>query len=335
MSAQVNRQIRLAERPTGLPGDSTWELTEEAVPVPADGEVLVAVEYLSLDPAMRGYLNDVPSYAPPVQVGAVMRAAGVGRVVASRNPDYAEGERVIGAFGVQEHAVSDGRGLSRVDTSVASSPTWLGLLGYPGLTAYFGLFDVGRAQAGDTVVVSGAAGAVGSVVGQLAKIRGCRVVGIAGGAEKCAWLRDELGFDATIDYKSERVGRALHAAAPDGVDVYFDNVGGPVLDNVLAQLRRNARVVICGAISQYNATEGVYAPKNYLSLIVNRASMAGMLVFDYAERFPEAIEELLGWYQKGELVSREQVVGGGVAAFPEALLMLFAGANTGKLVLEV
>ncbi|MFD9738420.1 NADP-dependent oxidoreductase [Umezawaea sp. NPDC059074] len=335
MSAQVNRQIRLAERPTGLPGDSTWKLTEEDVPVAGDGELLVSVEYLSLDPAMRGYLNDVPSYAPPVEVGAVMRAAGVGVVVESRNPAYAVGERVIGAFGVQEHAVSDGRGLSRVDTSVAPAPTWLGLLGYPGLTAYFGLFDVGRAQAGDTVVVSGAAGAVGSVVGQLAKVRGCRVVGIAGGAEKCAWLRDELGFDATIDYKSERVGRALHAAAPDGVDVYFDNVGGPVLDNVLAQLRRNARVVICGAISQYNRTEAAYGPKNYLSLIVNRASMAGMLVFDYVERFPEAIKELAGWYQEGKLISREQVVSGGVTEFPEALRMLFAGANTGKLVLEV
>lgn len=263
-----------------------------------------------------------------------MRALGIGRVTASEHPDFAVGDHVSGVFGVQEFARSDGGGATKVDPSLAPLPTYLGALGMTGLTAYFGLLDVGRLKDGETVVVSGAAGAVGSVAGQIAKAKGCRVIGIAGGPEKCGWIVDELGFDVAIDYKSEDVRRSLREHAPDRVDVFFDNVGGEVLDAALTRLARGARIVICGGISQYNA-EQARGPSNYLALIAARASMTGFLVFDYAARYPEAISELAGWLREGKLVSREQVVEGGVQAFPEALLKLFAGENIGKLVLEV
>ena len=333
--ATINRQVRLAERPLGLPGPATWDLVEAEVPEPRDGQFVVRTAFISLDPSMRGWHNDVNSYDPPVEVGAVMRAHAVGHVVASQHPDFTVGEPVAGMFGVREYAVSDGRGVVHVDEDVAPLPTWLGALGLPGMTAYFGLFDVGRAKQGDVVVVSGAAGAVGSVVGQLAKHAGCTVIGIAGGAEKCAWLTDELGFDAAIDYKAERVGRALREHAPDGIDVYFDNVGGEILDDALARLRLGARVVICGAISGYNATEPVPGPARYLSLLVNRASMAGFIVFDYEARYGEAAAAISEMLRDGALVAREQVTPGGIAAFGDTLNLLFAGANTGKLVLDV
>jgi NADPH-dependent curcumin reductase len=331
----TNRQIRLAARPTGLPDAGCWQLTEEPVPEPGDGELRVAISHVSLDPAMRGWMNDARSYIPPVEIGAVMRAAAAGEVTASNHPGFAVGDHVTGAFGVQEHAISDGAGVVRADTALAALPTWLGTLGLTGMTAYFGLRDVGRAQAGDTVVVSGAAGAVGSVAGQIAKLDGCRAIGIAGGEEKCRWLVDDLGFDAAIDYRSEDVRRALRGHAPDGVDVYFDNVGGEILDAVLTRLARGARVVICGAVSQYNATGAVRGPSNYLSLLVARASMTGMVVFDYADRYAEASAEMAGWLRDGRLTTREDVVEGGVEAFPETLLRLFRGENIGKLVLKV
>jgi NADPH-dependent curcumin reductase CurA len=331
----TNRQIRLAARPTGLPDAGCWQLTEEPVPEPGDGELRVAISHVSLDPAMRGWMNDARSYIPPVEIGAVMRAAAAGEVTASNHPGFAVGDHVTGAFGVQEHAISDGAGVVRADTALAALPTWLGTLGLTGMTAYFGLRDVGRAQAGDTVVVSGAAGAVGSVAGQIAKLDGCRAIGIAGGEEKCRWLVDDLGFDAAIDYRSEDVRRALRGHAPDGVDVYFDNVGGEILDAVLTRLARGARVVICGAVSQYNATGAVRGPSNYLSLLVARASMTGMVVFDYADRYAEAAAEMAGWLGDGRLTTREDVVEGGVGAFPETLLRLFRGENIGKLVLKV
>jgi NADPH-dependent curcumin reductase len=334
MSA-INHQVRLAARPSGLPKPSDWSFTEEPIPTPREGELVVAISYLSLDPAMRGWMNAGASYIDPVEVGDVMRAGAVGEVIASEHPGFAVGDHVYGAFGVQEYALSDGNGVTKVDPALAPLPTYLGTLGMTGMTAYFGLLDTGKLKEGDTVVVSGAGGAVGSVAGQIAKIKGCRVIGIAGGAEKCAWIAEELGFDAVIDYKTEDVRRALRTAAPDGVDVYFDNVGGEILDAVLTRLARGARIVICGAVSQYNATDGVRGPSNYLSLLVSRASMTGMVVFDYVAQFGTAVREIAGWMQEGRLTSREHVVDGGVAAFPEALLKLFSGENVGKLVLSV
>jgi NADPH-dependent curcumin reductase CurA len=331
----TNHQVRLAARPSGLPKPSDWALTEEPLPTPASGELLAAVSHLSLDPAMRGWMNAGASYIDPVEVGDVMRAAGVGQVVTSEHPGFEPGDHVYGVFGVQEYALSDGRGLIKIDPSLAPPPTYLGALGLPGMTAYFGLLDVGKMTEADTVVVSGAAGAVGSVAGQIAKIKGARVIGIAGGEAKCRWLVDDLGFDAAIDYKSQDVRRELRGAAPDAVDVYFDNVGGDILDAVLTRLARGARIVICGAVSQYNATDGVRGPANYLSLLVSRASMTGMVVFDYAARYGEAAADIAGWMGEGRLISREDVVEGGVGAFHDALLKLFAGENTGKLVLHV
>jgi NADPH-dependent curcumin reductase len=332
--SEINHQVRLAARPSGLPTAADWSMTEEPVPTPAAGEFVVAISHISLDPAMRGWMNAGASYIDPVEIGDVMRAGAVGRIVASEHPGFPVGEHVYSAFGVQEYALSDGNGVTRIDPALAPLPCYLGTLGLTGMTAYFGLFDVGKLQEGDTVVVSGAAGAVGSVVGQIAKIKGAHVVGIAGGAEKCAWLVDELGFDVAIDYKTEDVRRTLREAAPKGVDVYFDNVGGEILDAVLTRLARGARIVICGAVSQYNATEEVRGPSNYLSLLVSRASMTGMVVFDYAPRFAQAMAEIAGWMQEGRLISREHVVDGGVSAFPETLLKLFTGGNVGKLVLR-
>jgi len=329
-----NHQFRLAARPVGLPKRTDWSYTEEPVRAPNDGEVLVKIAYLSLDPAMRGWMNDVKSYIPPVQLGEVMRAGGVGEVLESRHPGFQKGDHVYGTIGIQEYATVDGKGLTKVDARIAPLPVYLGTLGMPGMTAYFGLLDVGKPQPGQTVVVSGAAGAVGMVVGQIAKIKGCRAVGIAGGREKCEYLVRELGFDAAIDYKSDDVKRTLRQHCPQGVDVYFDNVGGEILDTVLTQLARNARIVICGAISQYNSTTGVRGPANYMSLLVNRASMTGMLVFDYASRYPEAMREMAGWLAAGKLKTREDIVAG-LETFPETLLKLFKGENFGKLVLKV
>ncbi len=331
----TNNQVRLAARPTGLPTAEVWGHTSEPVPEPAEGRFVVRVTHVSLDPAMRGWMNEARSYVPPVGIGEVMRAFGAGQVVASRHADFPEGASVTGLFGVQEYAESGGDGVLVVDAEKAPLSTYLAVLGMTGLSAYFGLFEVGEPKAGETVVVSGAAGAVGSVVGQLAKITGCRVVGIAGGPEKCAWLVDELGFDAAIDYRAEDVNKALRAAAPDGVDVYFDNVGGEILDAALARLRRGARVVICGAISQYNAEGRPTGPANYMSLLVNRARMQGFLVFDYVDRHADAAAELAGWLAEGRLQSREDVVRGGVADFPDTLLRLFRGDNTGKLILQI
>ena len=325
---ELNAQWRLAARPVGLPKPTDWEYVEEPVADPADGQFVVALEYLSLDPAMRGWMNEARSYLPPVGIGEVMRAGGLGRVVRSRAPDYAVGERVSGMLGVQRYAVSDGTGLARVDTTLAPAPVHLGVLGVTGLTAYFGLLDIGRPEPGQTVVVSGAAGAVGSVAGQIARIKGCRAVGIAGGPEKCEWLTEELGFDAAIDYKRGDLRAQLREHTPDGVDVYFDNVGGEILDEVLRRLARGARVVICGAISQYNAEQPPRGPANYMQLLVMRASMTGFLVFDFAKRYAEGVAQLAEWLRAGELRSREDVVRGGLERFPDVFLMLFRGENT-------
>jgi NADPH-dependent curcumin reductase CurA len=336
----VNRQIRLAARPVGLPTAADWQLVEAPVAAPDAGGVLVQTLALSLDPAMRGWMNEGKSYVPPVGIGEVMRAGGIGRVLASHDPRWAPGDLVAGLGGVQEYwsvgADALARGaLTRIDVRLGTPAQWLNVLGMPGMTAYFGLLDIGRPEPGQTVVVSGAAGAVGQTVGQLAKIKGCRAVGIAGGDAKCRFVVDELGFDACIDYKAGAVKDGLREHCPRGIDVYFDNVGGEILDAALARLAMKARIVICGAISQYNATAAVQGPKNYLSLLVNRARMEGMVVFDYAARYPEAVAELAGHLAAGRLKSREDVVDGGVAAFPAALPKLFSGENFGKLILKV
>ncbi|MFJ5924946.1 NADP-dependent oxidoreductase [Kitasatospora sp. NPDC092948] len=331
----MNRQIRLARRPVGSARPEDWASVEEPVQSPQEGWFLGRTRFLSVDPAMRGWLDDRPSYLPPVGIGEVMRAGSVVEVVESAHPDFRVGEFVTGTFGVQEYALSDGRGAHRVDAGLAPLPTYLGALGMPGMTAYFGLLEVGALREGETVVVSGAAGAVGSLVGQIAKVKGCRVVGIAGGADKCAWLTGELGFDAAVDHRAGDVRRALRDHTPDGIDVYFDNVGGPILDAALARLALNARVVICGAISQYNNENAVQGPSNYLALLVRRARMEGFVVFDYAARYREAARELAGWLADGRLTAREHLVKGGIDDFPETLQMLFRGANTGKLILEL
>ena len=338
--ATTNRQVRLATRPVGLPTAANWQHTEEPVAEPAEGGVLIKTLALSLDPAMRGWMNEGKSYIPPVGIGEVMRAGGIGVVVASNNAAFAVGEFVSGSPGVQEYCLipSDQikrSGLVKIDLRVGTVTQWLNVLGMPGMTGYFGLMDVGMPQPGETLVVSGAAGAVGQTVGQLAKIKGCRVVGIAGGAAKCDWVVKELGFDACIDYKAGSVKDGLKQHCPAGVDIYFDNVGGDILDDVLARINKRARIIICGAISQYNNTTPVQGPKNYLSLLVNRARMEGIVVFDYAPRYGQAIAEMAGYLKDGRMKSKEDVVVGGVAVFPDTLTKLFTGENFGKLVLEV
>jgi NADPH-dependent curcumin reductase CurA len=332
----INRRILLAARPAGLPKPSDWSIESLPVGPLAEGEAVVKVRLLSLDPAMRGWMNEGRSYVAPVGLGEVMRAIGIGEVVQSRRPDLPVGTHVSGAFGVQQYCRIDASGpaCSPVDLAIAPAEKWLNPLGMPGMTAYFGLLEVGQPQPGQTVVVSGAAGAVGQTVGQIAKIKGCRAVGIAGGKAKCDFVVDELGFDACIDYKGGDLKGGLKAACPDGVDVYFDNVGGSVLDTVLTRITRHARIVVCGAISQYNNTEPVRGPANYLSLLVNRARMEGMVVFDYADRYPQAIADIAGWLAAGRFKSREDVVDG-LETFPERLLMLFSGQNFGKLILRV
>jgi len=342
-SSLTNHQVRLAKRPEGTATRENWKFTTEPVGEPAEGGVLVKTLSLSLDPAMRGWLNDAKSYIAPVAIDEVMRAGGVGRVIASKNPQFAVGDTVYGTLGVQEYILIPEdqikrSGLVKIDLSVGTITQWLNVLGMPGMTGYFGLMDVGQPKAGETVVISGAAGAVGQTVGQLAKIKGCRVVGIAGGAAKCEWVVKELGFDACIDYKAGAgaVREGLKTHCPKGVDIYFDNVGGEILDTVLARLARKARVIICGAISQYNNANSMpgAGPKNYLSLLVNRARMEGIVVFDYADRYHIAIAELAGYLKDGRMKSKEDVVSG-MDTFPEALNRLFSGENFGKLVLQI
>jgi NADPH-dependent curcumin reductase CurA len=331
----TNTTVRLARRPEGLPTDSDWAIGEEAAPTPAAGQFLVAIRQISLDPAMRGWLDDRPSYLPPVQLGDVMRAAAVGEVVASEHPRFPIGTNVLGTFGVQQLALSDGSGVTRIKPELGSPSAYLGLLGTTGLTAYFGLLEHGRPRAGDTVVVSAAAGGVGSIVGQLARINGARVVGIAGGPDKCSYVIDSLGFDAAIDYRSASMREAMPRTCPQGIDVYFDNVGGAILNSALANLAMHARVVICGAISQYNAETPTPGPSNYLSLLVRRASMTGFLVFDHAAEYSVARRRLSQWVADGQIVAPETIVPGAVADFPATLLRLFAGDNVGKLILDI
>ena len=330
-----NKQLILSKRPVGMPAEDTWTLQTQEVPALKEGEFLLQNHYISLDPAMRGWMNDTKSYLPPVGIGEVMRAGNIGTVIKSNNhPKYKEGDVLTGWGGVQQYDVSQGDNYYQVDTSLAPMPTYIGTLGMPGMTAYFGILEVGKIREGETVLVSGAAGAVGSIVGQIAKIKGCRVVGIAGGPDKCSYLTDELGFDAAIDYKSENIHSALKEHCPKGIDVYFDNVGGEILDAALARIRMHARIVICGAISQYNNTTAIKGPSNYLSLLVNRGTMQGMVVLDYANKYSEAAMQMGQWMMQGKLKSREDIYEG-IENFYPTFQRLFSGDKKGKLVLKV
>jgi len=329
----VNTQCRLAARPVGLPKAADWAIVDEPIPAAADGEFVVEIDYLSIDPAMRTWMNAGRSYVPAVEIGEVMRAFAAGCVVESRHPEFAVGDQVSGLFGVQDYAVSNGAGVYKIDTTLAPATTYLAALGISGLTAYFGLLDVGRPEPGQTVLVSGAAGSVGNLVGQIAKIKGCRTVGIAGGEQKCRWLHERAGFDAAIDYRTADLRAELKTHAPDGVDIFFDNVGGAALEAALNRLAHGARIVLCGAVSQYN--DAPRGPANYMQLLVARASMTGFVIFDNLARYPEAIAQLANWIHTGQLRSHEHIEHGRVGDFPETLLKLFAGQNTGKLILAL
>lgn len=331
----MNKQVLLAERPDGLPKSSTWIFQETEIPEPKDGDVLIKQHYISLDPAMRGWMRDVKSYIPPVGIGDVMRAGTVGEIVKANNhPKFEVGDFLSGWGGVQQYTVTNGKGYFKIDPNKAPLPKFLSIIGMPGMTAYFGILKVAELKEGDIVLVSGAAGAVGSLVGQIAKLKGCRVVGIAGGKDKCYYLVNDLGFDAAIDYKNENIYSGLKKHCPDGIDVFFDNVGGDILDAALSKLRMHARIVICGAISQYNATSRPKGPSNYLSLLVNRGTMKGMVVFDYANQYPEAIEAYSKWLQEGKIKSKEAIYEG-IENFHDTFLRLFSGEKLGKLILKV
>jgi len=330
-----NRVVRLKRRPAGQVAADDFAILDEPLAEPKDGEIRVRIAYVSLDPAMRGWISEGRSYVEPVPVGDIMRAYAAGHVELSRNPKFAVGDAVTGFLGVQSHAVSDGRGVIKVDEQLAPLPSWLGGLGMPGHTAYFGLKHVADVKPGETVVVSAASGAVGQVVGQIAKIEGARAVGIAGGPEKCAFITRELGFDAAVDHKRPDLSDALKAAAPQGIDVDFENVGGDVFDSVLARMNQFGRVALCGLISAYNATEPPPAPRNLRFVLTMRLKVQGFIVFDFAKQYKEATSALLGWYRDGRLKLREDVRDGGLDAFPTVLRQLYTGGNFGKLVLKL
>ena len=329
----INTQWVLASRPVGMVAASNFERREVPVPEPAEGELLVHNLYLSLDPAMRGWISDARSYMPPVGIAEVMRGGCVAEVLDSRHAAFSPGELVFGMFGWQDYAVSEGTGVLRVPEDVGPTLA-LGALGWTSLTAYFGLAEIGKPAPGETVVVSGAAGATGSVVGQLARLRGARVIGIAGGPEKCDWVTRELGFDAAIDYRSEDVRARLKEQCPDGIDVYWDNVGGEILEAALGRLAVHARVVYCGAISSYNASSPPPGPRNYMQVLIRRARLEGFLVFDYVDRIDEALAELVPLVRSGQLRYREDIREG-LDSAPAALGDLFTGANDGKLIVRV
>lgn len=330
----MNKKLILKKRPTGMPTEDCWELQENEIPTIGEGELLIENHYVSLDPAMRGWMNDSKSYIAPIGIGDVMRAGSIGIVIKSNgHPSFKVGDVLTGAGGVQQYVATNGEGYVKVDTSILPMTKYIAALGMPGMTAYFGILDVGKIKEGDVVLVSGAAGAVGSIVGQIAKIKGCTVVGIAGGKEKCDYVSQTLGFDACIDYKAENIYAALKQHCPKGIDVYFDNVGGEILDAALAFLRKKARVVLCGAISQYNSDK-IKGPDNYLSLLINRASMEGMIVFDYEDRYPEAGMQMGLWMMEGKLKTEEDVYHG-IENFYPTFQRLFTGEKRGKLVLKI
>jgi NADPH-dependent curcumin reductase CurA len=333
--ATINRQITLASRPVGYPKASDFKLVESPIPIPKEGEILVRTLYLSLDPYQRGRMSDAPSYAKPVQIGEVMIGEIVGKVVISKNPEYKEGDIIAGRLGWQEHALSDGKDLRKVDPTLAPISTALYVLGMPGLTAYFGLLDIGKPQSGETIFISGAAGAVGSLVGQIAKIKDCRVVGSAGGEDKADYLIKELGFDAAFNYKTvQDYEKKLKELCPNGIDVYFDNVGGPVTDAVFRVINVKARIVICGQIHEYNLEKPESGPRFLRQLISKRAKVEGFLIFDYADRYKEGLRQLAEWLKAGKLKYRETIAEG-IENAPSAFLGMLKGGNTGKQLVKV
>jgi NADPH-dependent curcumin reductase len=324
----MNKQVLLASRPQGAVVEDNFRTVETPIAAPAKGEVLVRNEWLSLDPYMRGRMNDVKSYVPPVQIGEVMVGQTVGEVVESKDAAFAPGDKVLTQLGWQLQGVAKAKELTKIDVKRAPASYYLGVLGMPGMTAWFGLFEIGQPKAGDTVVVSAASGAVGSVVGQLAKIKSCRVVGIAGGKSKCDYAVQELGFDACVDYKAGNLLQDLRTHCPKGVDVYFENVGGVILDTLLRVMNLHSRVIVCGLIAEYNATEP-YGYKMLRSVLVNRIKMQGMIVFDWKDRYGEALKGLGGYLAEGKLKYRESVVHG-LASAPKGLIALLKGENFGK-----
>lgn len=332
----MNRQITLAARPVGYPKESDFKLVETSIPAPEDGQVLLKTIYLSVDPYMRGRMNQTRSYAPNVQFNEVMVGGVIAQIVASKHTDFQVGDIVNANIGWQEYGVSGGEGLRKIDPSIAPISTGVGILGMPGLTAYFGLLEVGKLQEGETVFVSGAAGAVGSVVGQIAKIKGCRVIGSAGSDEKIAYIVDELGFDAAFNYKNVKDYQAkLAELCPDGIDVYFDNVGGRITDAVFPNLRVKGRVIICGQISQYNLENPETGPRFLWHLITQRARIEGFLVFDYVDRHAEALVQMAAWLKQGKLKYRETIAEGGIEHAPAAFISMLKGGNIGKQLVKI
>jgi hypothetical protein len=333
--SDTNRRMVLAERPSGMVDESTVRMEEGEVPEPGDGEALARVRYISIDPTIRTWMDDAPGYLPPIAIDEVVRSGGVAEIVQSNSDDYKPGEMVFGFTGWQEYVLASQAGGYQGLPAGVPPTLALSLFGVTGMTAYFGLLDVGRMKEGDVVVVSGAAGATGSTVGQIAKIKGAgKVIGIAGGPEKCASCVERLGFDEMIDYKNENVAARLREAAPDGIDLYFDNVGGEILDACLAQLAMRGRIVLCGAISGYNDRGAAKGPANYANLIIKRGRMEGFLILDYLARFPEAQAEMASWLAEGKIKSSEHIVEG-LENAPEALNLLFTGGNTGKVIVQV
>ncbi len=332
----TNRRVVLAQRPSGVVDEATTRLEDGPVPEPGPGQALVRVRYLSIDPTIRTWMDDAPGYLPPIGLGETVRGAGVGEVIGSNSDRYAPGDLVIGFTGWQDYVVADEGPSSMQVIPPGIDPTLvLSVLGVTGMTAYFGMIDVGRVAEGDTVVVSGAAGATGSVAGQIARIKGAdKVIGIAGTPEKCEWIVDELGFDAAVNYRGDNVATSLRALCPEGIDLYYDNVGGAVLDECLSQLAMRGRIVLCGAISVYNEKSRPPGPRNIYNLIVKRGRMEGFLVLDYLDRFPEAQIDMVGWLAEGRVKHAEHLVDG-LEHAPDALNLLFTGGNTGKVIVKL
>jgi NADPH-dependent curcumin reductase len=328
----TNAQIILVSRPKGLPTADNFAYRETPVPILEEGAFLVENQYISLDPAIRGWMNAGTTYIPGMALDAPVRAFAMGKIIQSKNKDFQVGEYVNGLLGVQHYAISDGKGVTKVDMSIGK-PSWhLGILGMPGMTAYFGLLERGQPKAGETVFITGAAGIVGAIVGQIAKIKGCRVVGTAGSDAKCDYLKS-IGFDVAINYKTENIAERLAKDCPEKISILYDNVGGEQLDIGLAHLALGARIVICGAISQYN-NAAIEGPKNYMKVVTARGTMTGIIVFDFLNRYPEAVKQLSTWLEEGLIETKEDVYEG-FEQFPEVLLKLFSGENFGKLLIHI